>query len=112
MTEEKPMTAGKAEMAEAQTEKVDKITANVRIVNKLGLHARAAAQLVAVASQFNASSRLQHEGRQADCKSIISLLMLAAGQGAPLTLTVQGQDATAACEAIAQLIQERFNEGE
>ncbi|MEJ2670174.1 MAG: HPr family phosphocarrier protein [Gammaproteobacteria bacterium] len=84
----------------------------ITIVNKLGLHARAAAKLVEVASQFNATCQLRRGEHIADCKSIMSLLILAASQHTRLTLCTQGSDAQDADAAIVQLIQGRFDENE
>jgi len=80
------------------------------IVNKLGLHARAAAKLVAVASQFAADIRLRRGDREVNGKSIMGLLMLAAAQGTTLTVTADGPDAQAALARIEALFSERFGE--
>lgn len=88
------------------------IEKKITIINKLGLHARAAAKLVAIASQFSSSIDLSNNGKLVDSKSIMSVLMLAASQGTELTLTIKGQDEIEALEAIETLINNRFDEGE
>lgn len=84
----------------------------ITIINKLGLHARAAAKVAALAGQFKSEQHLIREQQSADCKSIMSLLMLAAGQGTQLILKTSGPDASAALEAIQTLINNRFDEPE
>lgn len=84
----------------------------ILIINKLGLHARAAAKLVGVTSQFQAKIQLGRAGRLIDAKSIMALLMLGAGKGTTLTLVVDGPDADAAHDAVVALINNRFDEAE
>ena len=84
----------------------------IEIINKLGLHARAAAKLVATASQFNASVQLRKAEKQVDGKSIMSVLMLAASQGTELMLIIDGQDEGDALSALVGLISNRFEEPE
>ncbi len=88
------------------------ITDDITIVNKLGLHARAAAKLVATASSFGSTIRIGRSDKLADCKSIMSVMMLAAGQGSVLQIEVSGADECEAFEAINDLIERRFDEGE
>lgn len=88
------------------------ITEKITIINKLGLHARAAAKLVATASQFGCEVKIQKDSRQADAKSIMAVMMLAAAKGSELTFTVDGNDDQAAWEAIQTLINNRFDEEE
>lgn len=88
------------------------ISIELRIVNKLGLHARAAARLAGLARQFEAEIQIEYLGHRVNAKSIMSLLMLAAGQGTPLMLWVQGPDEGAAAEALQRLFTERFGEAE
>jgi phosphocarrier protein HPr len=88
------------------------ITEKITIINKLGLHARAAAKLVATASQFSCEVKIQKDSRQADAKSIMAVMMLAAAKGSELTFTVDGNDDQAAWEAIQTLINNRFDEEE
>lgn len=84
----------------------------ITIINRLGLHARAAAKVAALAAEFEAEQFLVREQQRADCKSIMSLLMLAAGQGTQLTLHATGSDASAALEAMQSLINNRFDEAD
>ena len=88
------------------------ISRPVEIINKLGLHARAAAKLVTLASQFEASVQLQHSGQTVNAKSIMGVMMLAASQGTHLTLLVDGSDEGNAADAIEALINDCFEEGE
>lgn len=86
------------------------ITTVITVPNKAGLHARAAARLVATASAFQSSIELANEEKSVDGKSILSLMLLAAPQGSALTLTLDGEDEQAALQAILALIEERFGE--
>ena len=88
------------------------IRRDVVIVNRLGLHARAAAKFVAAASRFGCSVRLEREGRGADAKSIMAVMMLAATRGATVTLAADGPDEVAAIESLSTLIAGRFGEDE
>jgi len=82
------------------------------IVNKLGLHARAAAKLTHLASGFRSEIWISRSGRRVNAKSIMGVMMLAAGQGSTVVLEADGGDADAALAAISKLIAERFGEGE
>ena len=82
----------------------------VTIVNQLGLHARAAAKFVSLASQFQSEVLLAKDGRQVNGKSIMGVMMLAAAKGSALTLSADGADEREATEAIVQLIADRFGE--
>ena len=82
------------------------------IVNKLGLHARAAAKLTHVASGFQSDLWLSRSGRRVNAKSIMGVMMLAAGEGTSVLIEAQGSDADAAITAIAKLIADKFGEGE
>jgi len=82
------------------------------IVNKLGLHARASAKLTQVASGFAAEVWLSRNGRRVNAKSIMGVMMLAAGKGSRITLEAHGEDADAALAALARLIAGRFGEDE
>jgi len=84
----------------------------IEIVNRLGLHARAAAKLVHLASSFACQVSVRYAGEDVDAKSILGLLLLAAPQGARLTLRCDGADEAAAVEAIGGLFAERFGESE
>ncbi len=81
-----------------------------KIVNRLGLHARAAAQLVQTANRFNSDVTVAKDGEEVNAKSIMGLLMLAAPLGATVTVTVAGEDADEAMKAIGQLINDGFGE--
>ena len=82
------------------------------IVNRLGLHARAAAKLTQLASGFQSEIWLSRSGRRVNAKSIMGVMMLAAGQGTKVQIEAEGADAQAALDALARLIAERFGEGE
>jgi phosphocarrier protein len=82
------------------------------IVNKLGLHARASAKLTQVASAFRSEIWLARNGRRVNAKSIMGVMMLAAGKGATVTVEAEGADAEAALAAIRALVAGRFGEGE
>jgi phosphocarrier protein len=82
------------------------------IVNKLGLHARAAAKLTHIASGFESDIWLSRAGRRVNAKSIMGVMMLAAGKGSTVTIEANGEDADAALAALTKLIAERFGEGE
>ena len=83
---------------------------NVTIVNKLGLHARAAAKLVTTASRFKCDIRIRRDAREVSGKSIMGVMMLAAGIGAKLTLIASGSDEVEALDALEQLIADKFGE--
>jgi len=80
------------------------------IINALGLHARAAAQLVQVANRYKSEVTLLCEGQKANAKSIMGVLMLAAAQGMQVTVTCKGEDAQACLQDIEKLIANRFGE--
>jgi phosphocarrier protein len=84
----------------------------IMIQNKLGLHTRAAAKLVALASRFESKTEIQHNERKADCKSIMSLILLGVTKGNYLSLTITGADELEAREAIVKLFNDRFDEAE
>lgn len=84
----------------------------VAVVNKLGLHARAAAKLVTLAVTFKSTIRLQKDGRDVSGKSIMGVMMLAAEQGSSIEVETSGPEAKAALDAITELVANRFNEGE
>jgi len=87
-------------------------TVEVQIVNKLGLHARASAKLTQVASSFSCEVWLSRNGRRVNAKSIMGVMMLAAGKGALIVIDAQGADADAALAALQKLIADKFDEGE
>ena len=82
------------------------------IVNKLGLHARAAAKLTHLASGFQCEIWISRAGRRVNAKSIMGVMMLAAGQGSSVLLEAEGTDAEQALAALAKLIADKFGEGE
>jgi phosphocarrier protein len=84
----------------------------ITIINKLGLHARAAAKFVSCTSAFSSSIKVGHDGKMIDGKSIMSIMMLAAGKGTELVLEIDGKDEDEALAAITALIENRFEEGE
>ena len=88
------------------------VSAVASIVNKLGLHARASAKLTQVASSFKCDIWLTRNDRRVNAKSIMGVMMLAAGKGAALTVEAEGADADAALAAILKLISDKFGEGE
>ena len=88
------------------------IRTQVTIINKLGLHARAAAKFVACTAAYSASIRAGKDGNLIDAKSIMSVMMLAAGKGTELDLHIAGDDEQAAFEALSELIANRFGEPE
>lgn len=88
------------------------ISLTVDIINKLGLHARAAAKLVETVAPFKSSIRIGRGERLVEARSIMALLMLGAGQGSQLSLQVSGDDAEAAVAAIQSLLARRFDEAE
>lgn len=80
------------------------------IQNKLGIHARPAAQFVKAASRFTSEIRVEKDGEEVDGKSIMGLMMLAAGHGSVITVVAEGDDAENAMAAIADLIDRKFEE--
>ena len=82
------------------------------IVNKLGLHARAAARLTEVAGAFGCEIWVSRNGRRVNAKSIMGVMMLAAGKGSRILIETEGADADAALAALTKLIAERFGEEE
>jgi phosphocarrier protein HPr len=82
----------------------------VRIVNRLGLHARAAARFVHTANRFRSRVQVSRDGRAMDGKSILGILLLAASQGIRLEVSAEGEDETAAVEALAALVESGFGE--
>ena len=80
------------------------------ISNKLGLHARPSARLTQTASRFSADIHISRNGRRVNAKSIMGVMMLAAGQGTIVTVDVDGPDEQAALDAVAALIESGFGE--
>ena len=85
---------------------------DITIVNKLGLHARAAAKFVTLASSFESDIQLSREGRTVNGKSIMGVMMLAAAKGTQLTLHISGQDEKAALNQLNELVNGKFGENE
>lgn len=88
------------------------IRKNVTIINKLGLHARAASKFVKLASRYESDILLRKGERESNGKSIMGVMMLAASQGSELELVVEGSDEEQAMAALEALIADRFGEGE
>ncbi|MGN6513179.1 MAG: HPr family phosphocarrier protein [Lysobacteraceae bacterium] len=80
------------------------------VSNKLGLHARATARLVQLLSGFRSNATLSARGREVNAKSIMGVMLLAAGQGTEVVLRVDGEDEQAAADAVAALFANRFDE--
>jgi phosphocarrier protein len=89
---------------------VQKIEKEIPIVNRLGLHARPAAMFVRIASRHRSEIWVSKEGEEVNGKSIMGLMMLAAGQGSRLRIRCEGPDAEKAMEELEELINARFNE--
>ncbi len=83
---------------------------NVTVVNQLGIHARAAAKFVHLATRFESRVRVGRHGREMDGKSIMGILLLAAARGSIITITADGADEQAAIEALAALVEAGFGE--
>ena len=88
------------------------IQTQITIINKLGLHARAAAKLVACTSSFSSDIKIGNDGGLVDGKSIMSVMMLAAGKGTILDIEIDGDDEERALTAIQLLIENFFDEAE
>ena len=90
------------------------IEQHIEIINRLGLHARAAAKLVDCAARFGSQIRIsrldEHTDSPVDAKSIMSVMMLAAGKGSTLTIMAEGKDEAEAISALVELISNRFGE--
>ncbi|OUR73408.1 phosphocarrier protein HPr [Methylophaga sp. 42_8_T64] len=82
------------------------------IINKLGLHARAAAKFVTTASQFDCDIQVSRDGREINGKSIMAVMMLAAAKGSQITVQANGNDAEQALKELDSLINDFFGEGE
>ena len=88
------------------------IKATLTISNKLGLHARASAKLTKLASSFKCEVFMSRNSRRVNAKSIMGIMMLAAGLGAEVELETDGEDEQQATDAIAALVNDKFGEGE
>ena len=87
------------------------IEREITVTNKLGLHARASAKLVQTMAGFRSSAKLAAKGREVDAKSIMVVMMLAAGQGAVVLMRTEGEDEAAAMDAAVDLFARNFDEG-
>ena len=88
------------------------ITRDLDIINKLGLHARAAAKLVKLSSSFQSSIDIEKDGQRVNSKSIMGVMMLAASCGSHVIVRAEGDDEQAAIDAVTDLINRRFDEEE
>jgi phosphocarrier protein HPr len=88
------------------------IKRDIKVVNKLGLHARASAKLTQLASSFKSAVWISRNGRRVNAKSIMGVMMLAAGLGSTVEIEVDGEDEDSAIEAVTKLFAERFGEAE
>lgn len=88
------------------------ISKELTIINKLGLHARAAAKFVSLASSFNSDIHVAKDGKTVNGKSIMGVMMLAASQNTQITVSIEGEDEKLALEKIQNLIAGRFGEEE
>jgi phosphocarrier protein len=82
----------------------------ITVINKLGIHARPAAMFVKIANKFDSHITVEKDGEQVNGKSIMGLMMLAAGQGSKLTITTEGADAEVALRELEQLFLKKFDE--
>ena len=87
-----------------------KAAQTVEILNERGLHARASAKFVKLASEFDAEVTVSRDEQSVDARSIMGLMMLAAGPGSSIDITAEGPDAKAAVDALAELVADRFDE--
>lgn len=88
------------------------LSRDVEIINKLGMHARAAAKFVKLASGFDSLIEIERKDRRVNGKSIMGVMMLAAGKGAQVTIYAEGSDAEESLDQLEQLINNRFDEDE
>ncbi len=86
------------------------VTRSVTVVNRLGMHARAAAKFVHLATKYESRVRVARDVRQTDGKSIMGILLLAAACGSTITITAEGPDENGAVEALAALVESGFGE--
>ena len=88
------------------------LTRDTQIINKLGLHARASAKLTQLAGKYSCEVWMSKGGRRINAKSIMGVMMLAAGKGSTIVVETDGDDEQQALEAILKLIADKFGEGE
>jgi phosphocarrier protein len=84
----------------------------LEIINKLGLHARASAKLTQLAAKFDSDVQVMRNDRKVNAKSIMGVMMLAAGKGSKITVEIDGPDEAAAMDAIVKLVGDYFGEGQ
>ena len=84
----------------------------IKIINKLGLHARAAAKVVTLTNKFNSSVTIKNSEKSADAKSIMKLLMLSAPRGTEITISADGKDEVNVIKSLKNLIENKFDENE
>ncbi len=84
----------------------------VEIINKLGLHARASAKLTQLAARYQSDVQMSRNGRKVNAKSIMGVMMLAAGKGSKVVIEIEGPDESEAMDAIVALIGDYFGEGQ
>ena len=85
---------------------------DIEVINKLGMHARAAAKFVKLATSFDSKIDIQKDSRRVNAKSIMGVMMLAASKGSTITIHADGRDAEKSLDALEQLINNRFDEDE
>jgi phosphocarrier protein HPr len=85
---------------------------DIEIINKLGLHARASAKLTQLATGFKCEVNLERNGRRVNAKSIMGVMMLAAGKGTTISIETDGDDEALAMAGVVALINDKFGEGE
>ena len=88
----------------------EEVTRTVTVVNRLGIHARAAAKFVTLASRFDAEIQVRNSRRAVNGKSIMGLMMLAVGHGSKITVTAEGKDEQQALDALEDLVARKFEE--
>ena len=91
---------------------MNRLEKSLVIINKLGLHARAATKLAQLCNKFNAKVTVSLDGNNADAASIMGLMLLAGGQGKTVTVAAEGEDAEQALASICQLFTDKFDEDE
>ncbi len=97
-------------MSESPKEHQGRATLELEVINKLGIHARPAAMFVKIASKYQSQILVEKDGEQINGKSIMGLMMLAAGQGSKLVLIAEGTDAADAVAELAGLFERKFDE--
>lgn len=88
------------------------LSREIEIVNKLGLHARASAKLTQLAASFDSDVHVVRNGRRVNAKSIMGVMMLAAGKGSKITIEIAGPDEAQAMDALCALVSDYFGEGQ